>query len=130
MPSPLPSPAGTGATVSRTRDLTDAAAFLVAMAATSGNDVPLAELADTTGAIEDQLRQLWFVEERIKVERALHQKRVDYYKAQRHRVRQSAIGLCIAYEDLTERTEILTPFLRASVAPDGDGIMRLRWRLR
>ncbi len=116
--------------MSRTRDLTDAAALLVQMAATSGQDIPFPELVETTGAIEDHLRQLWFVEERIKVERALHQKRVDYYKAQRHRVRQSAIGLCIAYEDLTERTEVLTPFLRASVAPDADGIMRLRWRLR
>jgi hypothetical protein len=130
MPSALPTLATKGDTVSRTRDLTDAAALLVQMAATSGQDIPIPELVETTGAIEDHLRQLWFVEERIKVERALHQKRVDYYKAQRHRVRQSAIGLCIAYEDLTERTEVLTPFLRASVAPDGDGIMRLRWRLR
>lgn len=116
--------------MSRTRDLTDAAALLVQMAATSGQDIPFPELVETTGAIEDHLRQLWFQDERIKMEKALAKKRVDYYARQRHRVRQSAIGLCIAYEDLTERTEVLTPFLRATVAPDGDGIMRLRWRLR
>jgi len=116
--------------VSRTRDLTDAAAFLVAMAATGEHDVPLAEIVEVEGAIEDHLRQLWFVEERIKLEKALHQKRVDYFAKQRHRVRQSAISLVIAFADLTDREEVVTPFLRASVSPDGDGILRLRWKLR